>query len=161
MERLCKNCRFIIVSDLSIQQQCAHPNNMTTLEDLVMGNSQRTYKQSCFMLRGISDKCGPTGAWFEPKDAVADVPPIPAPAPPPEPLRKAWSFPHMSLMSWLVLLAAEYYVILESLRLGVWLMNQPNDAAFVVGILVMTLIPLNAAGLGATLTRKFLLVKDK
>lgn len=161
MERLCKNCRFFVKKTIGLTDgECSHPTNTKTDKDLVMGRHVNTYRFSCTLLRSEDDECGPTGVWFEPNIDFGDKTTIPVSSAAPTP-RKAWSFPHMSLMSWLVLLAAEYYVILESLRLGVWLMNQPNDAAFVVGILVMTLIPLNAAGLGVTVTRKFLVTKDK
>lgn len=157
--KLCKDCRFMVVDHVSTHPKCDHPNNVTVNEDLVMGLHTKQYQFTCTMLRGVSDKCGPTGSWFAPKGDYE--PAIDMPTTTPTPLRKSWSFPHMSLMSWLVLLAAEFYVIVESLRLGLWLMNQPNDAAVVVGMLVMCLFPVGALGLGATATRKFLVTKDK
>ena len=161
MERLCKNCRFFVKKTIGLTDgECSHPTNTKTDKDLVTGRHVNTYRCSCTLLRGVNDKCGPTGVWFEPNIDFGDKTTIPVSSAAPTP-RKAWSFPHMSLMSWLVLIAAEFYVIVESLRLGVWLMNQPNDVAFVIGMLVMVLLPANAVGLGVTLARKFLLVKDK
>ena len=156
--KLCKDCRFGVKERITVECSCAHPNNMSVTEDLVMGQHTRRYQFSCNMLRGLRDKCGPTGSWFEPTPVLEAVPPIPAAAPTP---RKAWSFPHMSLVSWMVLLAAEFYVIVASLRLGTWLMNQRNDAAFVLGMLVMVLLPFNAAGLGVTVARKFLVTNEQ